>query len=474
MKTKHYFFLLVAALPLIMAQTTPNDFVVIAWNDLGMHCSNKDFSTFVVLPPYNNFMAQVIKKGDATHLPQIVSENLKVTYEIPGNTYSVGKTNFWDFEEKLFGVTLADNIGLTGRGLTGNMDNKTSYFFADGIPLTPYQDIDLTKENPYQLALVKLYDANNNLLATTQNVMPVSNEINCVSSGCHSSEQNVLNSHENVGFTKPVLCAKCHSSNALGTAGTPGLGSLSYVIHNSHANKVNNDCYKCHPGPNTQCLRDAMLANGKTCTDCHGSVKNVATTISQGRKPWLQEPSCGNTSCHGASHSEESGKLYRQSKGHGGLYCSACHGSPHAIVPTRDGSNDNAQNIALQGYKGVLKSCEVCHTVVPTDPGPHNFLPSSVKVLDSDKSSYPFELKPNTPNPFNSATTIPFSISKDGNVNLEIYDLSGNKVLTLVNQYLLAAEYSVNLDSKHLASGTYMCLIQLNGQKKTRMIVVNK
>ena len=70
----------------------------------------------------------------------------------------------------------------------------------------------------------------------------------------------------------------------LGTAGSPGLGSLSYVIHNSHRNKANNDCYKCHPGPITKCLRDAMLANGKTCTDCHGTMQNVASTIQQGGK----------------------------------------------------------------------------------------------------------------------------------------------------------------------------------------------
>jgi hypothetical protein len=474
MKTKYYFFLLVAMLPLIMAQTTPNEYVVLAWNDLGMHCSNKDFSTFVVLPPFNNLLSQVIKKGDANNLPQIVSENLRVTYEIPGNTYSVGKTNFWQYANQIFGVNLADNIGLTGNGLSGNMDNKTSYFTATGIPLTPYQDNDLTKENPYQSAIVKVYDANNNLLATTQNVMPVSNEINCVSSGCHSSEQNILNSHEDVTLTKPVLCAKCHSSNALGTTGTPGLGSLSYVIHNSHRNKVNNDCYKCHPGPNTKCLRDAMLANGKTCTDCHGTMQNVASSIQQGRKPWLQEPACGSTTCHGTSYAEESGKLYRNSKGHGGLYCSACHGSPHAIVPTRDGSNDNAQNIALQGYKGKLQKCEVCHTVVPTSPGPHNFLPSDVKVLESEKSSYTFELKPNNPNPFNSTTAIPFSISKAGNVNLDIFDINGTKVLTLINQYLLAAEYSVNLDAKFLSSGTYICIIEVNGQKESRIIALKK
>ena len=71
-----------------------------------MHCSNKDFSTLAVLPPYNTVVAQVIRVGDSLHLPVVATAGLRVIYEIPGNTYSVGKTNFWDFEDKLFGVTL--------------------------------------------------------------------------------------------------------------------------------------------------------------------------------------------------------------------------------------------------------------------------------------------------------------------------------------------------------------------------------
>jgi len=96
----------------------------------------------------------------------------------------------------------------------------------------------------------------------------------------------------------------------------------------------------------------------------------VGESISNGRVPWLQEPSCGATQCHGPNYAEEPGKLFRQSRGHGGLFCSACHGEPHAILPSSQ-ANDNAQNIALQGYAGTLNKCEVCHGVVPTGAGPH-------------------------------------------------------------------------------------------------------
>ena len=55
--------------------------------------------------------------------------------------------------------------------------------------------------------------------------------------------------------------------------------------------------------------------------------------------------------------------LYRNAQGHGKLYCAACHGSPHAIVPSREAS-DNAQALQYQGFTGVVKSlgsCGVCH-----------------------------------------------------------------------------------------------------------------
>jgi hypothetical protein len=475
--SKLVLFSLIVLIPFLMSQSEPTQYVVLSWNDLGMHCSNKDFSSLVVLPPYNNLLCQVIKKGDENSLPEIITDNLKVTYEIPGNTVSVNKTNFWQYANALFGVTLQDNIGLTGKGLTGTMDVKNGYFTAEGIPLTPYTDNDLTKEDPYQLGLVKVFDASNNYLGSLTPVVPVSNEINCVSSGCHSSEQAILNAHEKEdGFDptkKPILCAKCHASNALGTKGIGEAPIFSYAIHKKHSNKTS-DCYKCHPGPNTKCFRDVMSERGLKCVDCHGTMANVASTILQGRRPWLDEPSCGATACHGANYNVNAGLLFRQSKGHGGVYCSGCHGEPHGIVPTRDGSRDNAQNVALQGYQGVLRECKVCHTVVPSAPGPHNMVVSEVKVVDDDSKKYDFSIKQIYPNPLKTISTIPFSISKAGDVHIDIFSENGQHIVNLLNQYLLPAEYSVNLDANNLSSGIYICVLKVNGVSKTSRILVQK
>lgn len=382
MKKRWPILLMLISIPYLFAGIISDEFIVISWNDLGMHCSNKDFSKFSVLPPYNNLKAQVIKKGTANTLPEVVTTGYNVQYSVPGNTYSVGKTNFWNYALQLFGVTLAPNIGLTGNGLTGTMAIHENYFFVDGIPVTPYQDNNLVTESPYQLALIEVRNNINSLLCSTQPVIPVSNELNCVSSGCHSSEQDLLNQHDDEGGfnpnNTPILCASCHADNALSLPGQPGIPSFSFVMHDKHKD-ITNDCYKCHPGPNTQCFRDIMHTGGMVCQDCHGDMANVSLTIENGRQPWLQEPSCGAANCHGAEYAEEPGKLFRQSRGHGGLFCSTCHGSPHAIQPTVQ-PNDNVQNISLQGFSGTLRRCEVCHGYVPNAPGPHGYVPSTLNV----------------------------------------------------------------------------------------------
>jgi hypothetical protein len=381
------------------AEGRSQEYVLLGWNDLGMHCSNKNFSKVVVLPPYNNVSAQLILRSPGQP-PQVVTSGYTIEYSIPNNTYSVGKTDFWTYAQQLFGLSspLPDNIGLTGKGLTGILDPAGTSFAAHGIPVTPFADSDHVHETPFQLIhLVAKRESDGSVLASTDAVIPVSNEVGCVQSGCHASETSILNTHPSVtGFNRsgPVLCASCHASNALGTTGRPEARSFSYRMHEKHtevagpANDIST-CYKCHPGPNTQCLRDIMgknPTNPLVCQNCHGTMANVAETISNGRRPWFDEPQCG--SCHGSAYAEEPGKLFRQSKGHGGLYCSACHGSPHAIQPTVQ-PNDNIQNIRLQGYAGTLAKCSVCHATTPDGPGPHGRIDTTTVIAAAPALSSP-------------------------------------------------------------------------------------
>jgi hypothetical protein len=205
----------------------------------------------------------------------------------------------------------------------------------------------------------------------------------------------------------PILCSTCHSDNALGLPGLAGIGSESSDMHKLHGpqilqsngqtldqNSATDDlksCYLCHPGPLTQCKRGAM--NKVLCSSCHG---NLTYASNPARNPWLVEPSC--QLCHQNSQRyttafDNSGNwrpvtdqtfatnpnvpingsdLYRFSSGHGKVFCSACHGSPHAEFPTLQ-ANDSVYPNYLQGYVAKITECSVCHTNVTTtaNGGPH-------------------------------------------------------------------------------------------------------
>lgn len=198
-------------------------YVVLGYNDLGMHCMNQNFSELCILPPFNTLRAQVIYRGGEE--PKIVKSGVSVRYSIPGNTISSNKTNFWQYSKKLFGVNLQPNIGLTGNGLAGFMkptgDNDWS---ATGIPMTPLTD--KMQLNPYQLSQIEII-AGGKTQGTTVAVVPVSWEINC--NLCHNTpgitvETDILRKHDKIHGTKlelakPVLCASCHADAALGTPG---------------------------------------------------------------------------------------------------------------------------------------------------------------------------------------------------------------------------------------------------------------
>ena len=65
------------------------------------------------------------------------------------------------------------------------------------------------------------------------------------------------------------------------------------------------------------------------------------------------------------------------------------------------------------------------------------------------------ELFNNYPNPFNPATTITFRAAKDDHYSLRVYNLSGQQVAELLNEYRQTGTYKVSFDASHLTSGTY-------------------
>lgn len=444
--------------------TQPGSYTLLAWNDLGMHCMDGDYSVFSILPPYNNLHAQLVDSANG----KLVTANVTVTYEAMAdadgsiNTISSTKTNFWQYAPAYFGVNLADDVGLTGNPTASlapagmSFEQASGMFKTEGIPITPYDDAG--NKNFYPMVKVVAKDATGKQLAQARVVLPVSDEMSCAI--CHATntvveakpkagwaslaheerdyKTNILRLHDDKhlgqsayqaalaskGYNptglaataasgKPILCASCHASNALGTQSAPGTKPLTAAIHMKHAmvkdpasgklldDITNRDsCYQCHPGSQTKCLRGVMgtatQADGTMamqCQSCHGTMSNVGSSTRVG---WLDQPNC--QACHHDGKRELAAvsstgilkqwldtryatnpnvpgtgfSLYRFSKGHGNLQCEACHGSTHAEYPS-DHRNDNVLAQDVQGHAGTISECASCHKNVPMTAtgGPH-------------------------------------------------------------------------------------------------------
>jgi hypothetical protein len=89
------------------------------------------------------------------------------------------------------------------------------------------------------------------------------------------------------------------------------------------------------------------------------------------------------------------------------------------------------------------------------------------------------ELLGNYPNPFNPVTEISYQIAKDAPVCLEIYNVKGQKIVTLVNEYQTKGNYSIlwngiDTQNKKVASGMYLYRLNAGSYSKTNKMILLK
>lgn len=85
-----------------------------------------------------------------------------------------------------------------------------------------------------------------------------------------------------------------------------------------------------------------------------------------------------------------------------------------------------------------------------------------------------YSLNQNYPNPFNPATTISFSLPKAGNITLKIFNVLGQEVKTLINQYQNAGNYKVSFDASSLTSGIYFYSLSTDNFLQVRKMMLIK
>ena len=92
--------------------------------------------------------------------------------------------------------------------------------------------------------------------------------------------------------------------------------------------------------------------------------------------------------------------------------------------------------------------------------------------VDEDASA--FAVAQNSPNPFNPTTTINFSIVEAGNVSIDVFNVAGQKVDTIANEFMSSGSQSVVWDASGFSAGIYFYTVKSGDITKTMKMTLLK
>lgn len=349
-------FRVIASLTLLLAFAAPRSYgatsVLVAWSDVGLHeFDGTDVSVYSLMPPYSTIHAQFISSGLLVTNPAGITVTYQAVADASGsiNSTSVGKGNFYQYAQALYGKALNPDQGLAGFSMPGTanqpqamtFDPGQNLFTAQGVPITPYDDQG--KKNYLPLMRLTARNSSGTVLATTDVAIPVSDEMDC--RACHASgsqaaarppegwawevdpirdyKLNVLRSHDDhflgtaayaqtlsaAGYNqtglvatvlrdgKPIACTLCHASGPLQSAGLAGARPLTQLMHTKHS-------YVSDPQSGASLT---SMTNSGACLLCHAGTEKFAmrgvhhNTINSNGSLAMQCQSChGNIGAVGA------------------------------------------------------------------------------------------------------------------------------------------------------------------------------
>ncbi|MGB3017828.1 MAG: T9SS type A sorting domain-containing protein [Ignavibacteria bacterium] len=103
-----------------------------------------------------------------------------------------------------------------------------------------------------------------------------------------------------------------------------------------------------------------------------------------------------------------------------------------------------------------------------------NYALENIGTEENSGPTEDYRLYQNFPNPFNPATIISYKLNNDGYVSLSVYNLVGQEVATLVNEFQKAGVYSKQFDASNLSAGVYLYKIQVNGYTSVKRMTLIK
>ncbi len=144
----------------------------------------------------------------------------------------------------------------------------------------------------------------------------------------------------------------------------------------------------------------------------------------------------------------------------GNLYASEGRESQTSNLLKINPSTGEGELVGSMGIKGVI--------------GLAFAMGGIVGVEDNIESIKEFSLEQNYPNPFNPETTIKYTLARNSDVTLKIFDVLGREIVTLVNSSQTAGEHSVKFNAENLASGLYIYRLQADGFAASKKMLLLK
>ena len=142
--------------------------------------------------------------------------------------------------------------------------------------------------------------------------------------------------------------------------------------------------------------------------------------------------------------------------------------SPWPIAPDGNGPTLSLKNPDFDNAFGENWAASLGNGT----PGKVNDVLTIIKEVNKIPSEY--YLGQNYPNPFNATTIINYSVPFSSNVNIQVYDIIGQQVVLLVDEFKLAGNYSINFNAESLPSGVYFCSMQAGDFSANKKLIVLK
>jgi hypothetical protein len=149
---------------------------------------------------------------------------------------------------------------------------------------------------------------------------------------------------------------------------------------------------------------------------------------------------------------------------------------PHAVNPIGVAivgkSVASASTVTVNG----TFSGPVDWAMVALEIKPQGAINKRREVTASENIALPsaFQLEPNYPNPFNPSTLIRFGLPQESHVTIKVYTINGAEVETLVDGQYSAGTHAITFHAENLPSGTYFCVMQAEGMRKVRQLMLIK